>query len=506
MYKSKKDIQEEYNIQTGENLIDVDVQNRPHRQLARNAEIIYEGTTNIGDQAGIEYSSDPNIYNELPDYLSNNYLEDGMSVKRAIRMLDKTLYNIFTMTVTASPSGGDEEEDDTELKLGYDLKIRVSSDPIFDSFSSDLKINPEAIDCYKDRTDLNKFRIACGFYGQSEGYSRSSVKEIEGRNNGEEYSLAVDTYLVGGLYETPEGEWEPLKFYMYDLTATSWGNIHVATLCGFSDGDNAEKPVDEADYKYKSITVTYYPDAEEIDFNNITSSNLDEGTRREEDRLERSRVSLEDIYSIKNYLLTSGNDLYYCGLDLSDTEELSIFRKWSSDVFRDFRKIYDERTLQYEGSEDVSMFMFESDGIIFVYFQQSNSSAFYRIKSYDKGYSWSPVEPTVLPIQFDSGDIGIPTTLKVENGDVLLAYLCRINSQDHICAALGTMINEDIVWYKTAKREINYPYVPNSTEFKSKKIPLIQTSNNGSMLGFLASEPEGVADVSKIYKVTFNLE
>lgn len=103
IYISKEDF-DDYNIQPGDNLLEVDTHNKSHNQLADNCDILRETVTNLFDSTGIKVVGGLEYYT-TPNYISNYVIDDGDNIKAALTKLDQRLWNIYIMTVTLSPSG-----------------------------------------------------------------------------------------------------------------------------------------------------------------------------------------------------------------------------------------------------------------------------------------------------------------------------------------------------------------------------------------------------------------
>lgn len=559
MYKTKiQMIADKVFVQPGDNLVDIDVHNRVFTQLIENIDLLYKGNTNILDQVGIN-PGDATVVENIPEYFSTNYISKGMTIKRAIEVLDNSLYNIYNMslstitdssTATGGIGGGGYIGGGGDSYQNLDYILKVSNDsfdrPIHTESADRLQICPFAIDTTYTKaimldTDAPVLRVHFGYDyrtdiggigGSGEGY----IKELYSVDQGGTFSQYRDfdgklrSIVSLGLEYDSHGRVsytgiEDKEFWQGMATVGYTDKYGFNRLMFFGSLiDTTINTVGRYIYKEEASGAYrwIYRDAEDYLTPTLPSPAF------------ATDMLINDLYT--NYVTTTF--LTNVSIDTaggSPKMEVRSSTKASDGIsgssYTDIKSFTQKGSVatNMTGAEAnrVTNFVFDNPGpvtnanqvMVWVY-KDFTGNYVYRLGSSDgTGFSTS-VARTFADDFFTLPDniMGSPAALLLTNNRVLISYIYwEYSSSDGLyypkvgahLSYTGTTLWSSITYDIPAT-----VLAPTSVLVsRRRKIALIQTPAGGGIYGFFVAEgaiaasgdPASPSRLSRVYKITFNI-
>lgn len=513
MYKNKERMIEDYNCLSGENGVVVDIQNRPHEQLAENSDILADGVLNIGDQLGV------NLEDTIikTSYNSHEYISDGMSILNALTTLDKALANIYLMTVTVAPSGGIDAPE-----VITDIYATPQNPYLIFSSSNGVPLCPFSI----SSAYLPGATTAINFYtGDSTTRKGKNSKIVwVGTQKKSTYTgLDYPLWLEKGD-EDAYFTYIPYSAYLTSLQAPGHYTSGIGTI-----------------YKDSNNFIRYYLfKYEDLSFKGLRNSMLSSGILS--DTLESNEIPLN------TYVSKSGSIFLLVRAKVSATVSyLRVYRKpigsevWTGVITANTRRMFGEQeyippSLQYY--PNFTAFIFEdpeTEVLKLVYLDNTLEYKCLTSSKADDGATWSvPATfsdfvletPNSTPNWFDIDTefvLGTPTALVLDNGSTLVTYFLKSGTENEtnyncqIVSYLGVNIKDRGTIWKRVVKEIalearphthNIPLINTNygIDIVARRIALYQHPINHKIYGYYLQEPpDFVVGTYSIYEVEYFL-
>jgi hypothetical protein len=512
VYKDKTKIVDDYDIKAGENLVDIDIQNRAHTQLADNVDLLRNGIVNLCDSVGVSTEQDTSE----PSYLSETYIRDGMAIKDAIIKLDRAIHNTFIMTLTLAPSGTasvapSDLVDFVQLNIGEPTSVFSPSTPNY-------RLHPTALGAtaYSQAPNQVRFMVAVDNYNAYDYLQNPpSFTTSSARRPFDLISFnGADTFTRPGI-DSGIGEFNYANGTMYTWSYFSNTWYKTLQLFSFPQPDYTADPVGHRHITLGSRhTVTWNESLVHVSNDSISAN-----PSRQDSSLLLNTVGGRNGQS--GYISSAGHFFWVYRFVTSpgNTDNIGAYRVANIGESSTYPSGWTpadtvNQTCFFGGAgslsglpdslsaADITCFVCEDPETsnIWILYRKSGDSALYRRVSTDGGLNFG-AEGLFTEFSIATDICGSPVPLLLSNGYVLITYIRSGSSTPSAAewkfvATYGKPTGTGLTEWSTIEKSISLP-----PRFIHRATPTVQVGVSGDIYSFYVSDSTSESSKSRVMRI-----